>query len=204
MKQQIIELLREILDALQPDSGEVQNLNHDPEYLRSAIRRQIHELKSDEIHVSWVPHGTGPVRLHCYNGIFNTKEVEEVRHLVEKQEQAEELPYAVRNLNLPDLEDEPPCTVNDDLNLRVAELYREKTGVYPSWYLMVEGRVKALIELNEHKNFAREDLDDQREKEEQQAREDEEIDRLAREEVESSLYEDGIIEDPDCDGGLLG
>jgi len=176
MKQQIIELLREILDALQPDSGEVKNLNHDPEYLRSAIRRQILRLE----------------------------DVEEVRHLVEKQEQAEELPYAVRNLNLPDLEDEPPCTVNDDLNLRVAELYREKTGVYPSWYLMVEGRVKALIELNEHKNFAREDLDDQREKEEQQAREDEEIDRLAREEVESSLYEDGIIEDPDCDGGLLG
>lgn len=192
------------------------------------------------------------------------EEVEEVRHLVEKQEQAEELPYAVRNLNLPDLEDEPPCTVNDDLNLRVAELYREKTGVYPSWYLMVEGRVKALaeelptfvpfldgdpnivdkgpgcpnqskedyleekrhlIELNEHKNFAREDLEDdledadylasKQDAEEEDAweakrelaredREDEEIDRLAREEVERSLYEDGIIEAPDCDGGLNG
>lgn len=112
------------------------------------------------------------------------EEVEEVRHLVEKQEQAEELPYAVRNLNLPDL-----------------------------------------IELNEHKNFAREDLEDdledadylasKQDAEEEDAweakrelaredREDEEIDRLAREEVERSLYEDGIIEDPDCDGGLNG
>ena len=31
-----------------------------------------------------------------------------------------------------------------------------------------------------------------------------EIDRLARMEVEQSLFEDGIIEDPDVDGGLMG
>jgi len=90
------------------------------------------------------------------------EEVEEVRHISKLQESAEELPYAVRNLNLPDLKED----------------YLEEK--------------RHLIELNEHKNFARQDL------------EDEEIDRLAREEVERSLYEDGIIEDPDCDGGLNG
>jgi hypothetical protein len=30
------------------------------------------------------------------------------------------------------------------------------------------------------------------------------IDKLAREEVERSLFEDGIIEDPGVDGGLMG
>ena len=33
---------------------------------------------------------------------------------------------------------------------------------------------------------------------------DEEYDQLARKEVEQSLYQAGIIEDPDIDGGLLG
>jgi len=94
--------------------------------------------------------------------ILRLEDVEEVRHISKLQESAEELPYAVRNLNLPDLKED----------------YLEEK--------------RHLIELNEHKNFARQDL------------EDEEIDRLAREEVERSLYEDGIIEDPDCDGGLLG
>ena len=128
MKQKLIELLEEVLERLDP------NDIHNPALI-SKVEWQIHELKSDEIHVSWVPYGT--VRLECSNGIFNTKDVEEVRYLSKLQESAEELPYAVRNLNLPDLDDE-------------------------------------------------------------------ELDRLAREEVESSLYEDGIIEDPDCDGGLLG
>ena len=158
MKQQIIELLKEVLEQL-----EMYHYEYDPD-LGLKVKRQIQTLESDEIHVGWLP--TGTVKLECFNGVYKEiteRVVEEVRHLSRLQESAEELPYAVRNLNLPDL-----------------------------------------IELNEHKNFARQDLDDQREKEEQQAREDEELDRLAREEVERSLYGDGIIEDPDLDGGLLG
>lgn len=103
MKQQIIELLEEVLERLG-----MYHYEYDPD-LSSKVKRQILRLK----------------------------DVEEVRHISKLQEQAEELPYAVRNLNLPDLKDE-------------------------------------------------------------------ELDRLAREEVERSLYGDGIIEDPDCDGGLLG
>ena len=37
------------------------------------------------------------------------EEVEEVRHISKLQESAEELPYAVRNLNLPDLKEECEC-----------------------------------------------------------------------------------------------
>ena len=42
--------------------------------------------------------------------LITKEEVEEVRHLSKLQEQAAELPYAVRNLNLPD---EPPCTTQE-------------------------------------------------------------------------------------------
>ena len=104
MKQQIIELLKEILERLDPN-----DIYNPPLILK--VKRQILRLE----------------------------DVEEVRHISKLQEQAEELPYAVRNLNLPDLEE-----------------YRK------------------------------------------------EEDALAREEVERSLYEDGIIEDPDWDGGLNG
>ncbi len=142
MKQQIIELLEEVLERLDP------NDIHNPALI-SKVKQTVEELKFQQ-HVFLG--GSGMRR--CYNGMYNEEsiqevvealndreitkeEVEEVRHISKLQEQAEELPYAVRNLNLPDLDDE-------------------------------------------------------------------ELDRLAREEVERSLYEAGIIEDPDCDGGLNG
>ena len=40
--------------------------------------------------------------------------------------------------------DEPPFTLDDELNIKTGELYRKKTGVYPSWWLAMEGRYKAL------------------------------------------------------------
>tara|TARA_R110002110_G_scaffold266539_2_gene482305 strand:- start:300 stop:728 length:429 start_codon:yes stop_codon:yes gene_type:complete len=135
------------------------------------------------------------------------EEVAEVRHLVEKQEQAEELPIS------------PTFSITRGVGGFI-------TGME---ILTVDGKPVAdskedLIELNEHKNFAREDLEDEldpdylaskRDAEEEDAhdarrelaredREDEELDRLARQEVERSLYAAGIIEDPDWDGGLNG
>jgi len=75
MKQQIIELLEEVLERLDP------NDIHNPALI-SKVKRQVLRLE----------------------------DVEEVRHLSKLQEQAAELPYAVRNLNLPD---EPPCTTQE-------------------------------------------------------------------------------------------
>lgn len=141
------------------------------------------------------------------------EEVEEVRHLVEKQEQAEELPIS------------PTFSITRGVGGCITGmeiLTVDGKPVSKEDYLEEK---RHLIELNEHKNFAREDLEDdledadylasKQDAEEEDAweakrelaredREDEEIDRLAREEVERSLYEDGIIEDPDCDGGLNG
>ena len=206
MKQQIIELLEEILTVLGKTTDEINTQGEDlgPDYyptigprstafdlLQYAIRWQIFELKSDEIHSKGFIQEVGEA---LNNREITKEEVEEVRHLSKLQEQAEELPYAVRNLNLPD---EPPCTTQEiiedifagerTLEDVIDDYVRLKRGVS-----MGLEEKRHLIELNEHKNFARQDL------------EDEETDRLAREEVERSLYAAGIIEDPDCDGGLNG
>ena len=203
MSNRTLEVLDTVLKALEPGTWESRNLS--ASYLRSYISQEIRVLK------------------------ITKEEVEEVRHISKLQESAEELPYAVRNLNLPDLEDEEPIPPTFSITRGIGGFI---TGME---ILTVDGKPvskedhleekRHLIELNEHKNFAREDLEDdpedadylasKQDAEEEDAweakrelaredREDEEIDRLAREEVESSLYEDGIIEDPDCDGGLNG